>query len=158
MSNRIQFYAEFEFIPILKWPTSGPPETGETQYRDGAQVRDWIHVDDHVDALVRILARGVVGEAYAVGARNEWRNLDLIQAICDTLDGFETDVHRANYSDLIANVSDRPGHDRHYAIDPTKAESQLGWRPTQDRYGGLPDTVQWFVDNEPWWQTMRAGA
>ncbi len=122
-------------------------------YGDGSNVRDWLHVEDHARALFLILTRGRLGETYNVGGRNERTNLQVVQAICDTLDEFmpATTARR----DLIEFVTDRPGHDQRYAIDATKLESELGWRAQETFDTGLRKTVQWYLDNEGWWQPIR---
>lgn len=122
-------------------------------YGDGKQVRDWLHVDDHCAALDLIARRGVPGETYAVGGRNERRNIDVVHAICDLLD----EMRPANFRrrDLVTFVTDRPGHDRRYAIDAAKLEASLGWRARYAFDQGLGETVAWYLDNEHWWRPIR---
>jgi dTDP-glucose 4,6-dehydratase len=122
-------------------------------YGDGRQVRDWLYVEDHCAALKLIARKGMPGETYTVGGRNERQNIDVVHTICDLLD----EIRPANFRrrDLIRFVADRPGHDRRYAIDATKLESRLGWRA---RYGfeeGLAETVAWYLDHESWWRPLR---
>jgi dTDP-glucose 4,6-dehydratase len=124
-------------------------------YGDGRNVRDWLHVEDHVKALVLVLTRGRVGERYNVGGRNERTNLQVVQTICDIVD--ELAPAPSSRRDLIAFVQDRPGHDRRYAIDPSKVEAELGWRATVAFESGLRDTVRWYMDNRSWWEPLRAG-
>lgn len=112
-----------------------------TVYGDGQQVRDWIHVSDHVEALIAIAARGRIGETYDIGARDEWRNLDLVEKICGLLDGISPSGFSGGYADLIRLVGDRPGHDFRYAIDPTKIESELGWSAGKRLADELPDLL-----------------
>jgi dTDP-glucose 4,6-dehydratase len=122
-------------------------------YGDGLNVRDWLFVEDHVRALVLVLTKGRVGHSYNVGGRSERTNLQVVQTICDLLD----EMRPVNYShrDLISFVLDRPGHDRRYAIDPSKIENELGWRPMETFESGLRKTVQWYLDYPEWWQPLR---
>jgi dTDP-glucose 4,6-dehydratase len=122
-------------------------------YGDGLNRRDWLHVDDHVRALTLILHKGKVGETYAIGARCELTNKTMMQEICALLD--ELRPATAPYATLITPVADRPGHDRRYAIDPTKIESEFGWRPLKPFTEGLRTTVEWYLDNQHWWQPLR---
>jgi dTDP-glucose 4,6-dehydratase len=121
-------------------------------YGRGDNVRDWLHVDDHARALELIVSRGRVGESYNVGARSERTNLQVVEAICDLVD---ERLGGGPRRDLIAFVEDRPGHDRRYAIDPSKIERELGWRAAHSFETGLADTVDWFLANEPWWRPIR---
>ncbi len=122
-------------------------------YGAGANVRDWLHVEDHAAALLLVLRKGELGETYCVGGNAERSNLQLVHAICDTLD--ELFPARAPHKDLITFVTDRPAHDFRYAIDAGKIERELGWTPSRRLEEGLADTVRWYVDNEPWWQAIR---
>lgn len=126
-------------------------------YGDGAQIRDWLHVEDHVDALLTVLDRGRIGEVYVVGARNERKNLEVVKAICAALDELHPRPDRRSYAEQITTVADRPGHDRRYAIDPSKIESELGWRASRDWDAGLRQTVEWYLDHQSWWQDIRSG-
>lgn len=122
-------------------------------YGDGGNVRDWLYVDDHVRALYLILQRGRLGEKYNVGGRNEQANIDVVHTVCDLLDAFEpAQVSRRG---LVTFVTDRPGHDRRYAIDATKLETELGWRAQETFKTGLEKTVRWYLDNEAWWGPLR---
>ncbi|MEL6724343.1 MAG: dTDP-glucose 4,6-dehydratase [Pseudomonadota bacterium] len=122
-------------------------------YGDGSNVRDWLHVEDHARALWCILTRGEPGETYNVGGRNERTNLEVVEAICDTLDEvLPGDEPRRS---LIKFVADRPGHDHRYAIDATKIETQLGWRAQETFDTGLRKTVEWYLANEAWWRPLR---
>ena len=122
-------------------------------YGDGGNVRDWLYVEDHVRALFLILTRGRPGSKYNVGGRNERTNLEIVETICGHLDQLApaAQPHR----DLIRFVTDRPGHDRRYAIDPTRTETELGWRAKESIETGLEKTVRWYLDNEAWWRPLR---
>ncbi len=123
-------------------------------YGAGENVRDWLYVEDHADALLTVLSRGQVGRSYNIGGENEARNIDLVRMICDLLD-----VHRpgaAPHADLISYVTDRPGHDLRYAIDPSRVRSELGWRPSVTLEEGLARTVDWFLSHEEWWRPLLA--
>jgi dTDP-glucose 4,6-dehydratase len=117
-------------------------------YGEGANIRDWLHVDDHVAALRQIVAKGRVGETYLIGARAESRNLDMVHAICGLLDARLPEGRP--HARLVTFVTDRPGHDSRYAIDPSKIERELGWRPRYDLARGLPATVDWYIANQEW--------
>ena len=125
-------------------------------YGDGQQVRDWLYVDDHVRALVGILRRGVPGEVYAIGGGNEMANLDLVRMLCA---GLEERRPRAagRYDDLITFVQDRPGHDRRYAIDATKARRELGWAPRETFSSGLNHTLDWYLAQSAWCEAIAKG-
>ncbi|MEL7303599.1 MAG: dTDP-glucose 4,6-dehydratase [Pseudomonadota bacterium] len=124
-------------------------------YGDGLNTRDWLYVDDHARALALILRKGKLGEKYNVGGRNEQTNLAVVEQICDHLDQrlSGTDDRRS----LISFVTDRPGHDRRYAIDATKLETELGWRASETFSTGLAKTIDWYLDNRDWWQPLRDG-
>ena len=126
-------------------------------YGAGANVRDWLYVDDHARALELVMNQGRVGVSYNVGGRAERTNLQVVETICDTLDDLRPRVDRSARRDLIAFVADRPGHDRRYAIDPSKIESELGWRAEESFESGLRKTVAWYLDNEWWWRPIRDG-
>lgn len=119
-------------------------------YGSGDHVRDWIFVDDHARALAAVLERGAIGETYDLGARCEKTNLEVVRTVCGLLDEFAPDSPGAPHADLITFVRDRPGHDRRYATDPSKAESALGWRPEVTWDAGLRATVAWFVEEQEW--------
>ena len=123
-------------------------------YGDGGNVRDWLFVDDHVEALCLIAERGELGRCYNVGGRNERRNLEVVHRICDLLDDIAPKPSK--HRDLIEFVPDRPGHDRRYAIDATRLETELGWRANENFDTGMERTVRWYVDNEAWWGPLRA--
>jgi dTDP-glucose 4,6-dehydratase len=126
-------------------------------YGRGENVRDWLHVEDHAEALTLVLQHGRPGETYNVGGDSERRNIDVVRAICRLLDEMPESPHRP-HERLIEFVTDRPGHDARYAIDATKIRSELGWRPRHDFEQGLRDTVRWFLDNKPWWERVMSGA
>jgi dTDP-glucose 4,6-dehydratase len=118
-------------------------------YGDGQQVRDWIHVEDHCEAVDAVLTRGAPGQVYNIGAENERPNLDVVRAILK---------HCGRGEELIRHVPDRPGHDRRYAMDNRKIREALGWTPRHTFDQGLAATVQWYRDNQPWWERVRSGA
>ncbi|MCB1498635.1 MAG: dTDP-glucose 4,6-dehydratase [Bauldia sp.] len=122
-------------------------------YGDGANVRDWLYVEDHVRALCLILTRGRAGEKYNVGGRNERTNLEIVEAICGHLDRLAPANHPRR--EQIRFVADRPGHDRRYGIDPTRTETELGWRAEESVESGLEKTVRWYLANEAWWRPLR---
>ena len=122
-------------------------------YGSGENVRDWLYVEDHADALLTVLQRGAVGRTYNVGGGNERKNIDLVRTICGILDAKRP--RETPYSDLIVFVSDRPGHDMRYAIDATRIGEELGWRPSVTLDEGLERTVQWYLDNEAWWRALQ---
>ncbi len=124
-------------------------------YGDGQNVRDWLYVDDHAAALELVMSRGRIGESYVIGGRSERNNLTVVQTICDLLDMKRPLDGQRSRRDLIRFVPDRPGHDRRYAIDPTKIERELGWRATETFESGLDRTVDWFLENESWWRPIR---
>ena len=126
-------------------------------YGKGENVRDWLHVDDHAAALELVLTTGQVGESYNVGGRAERTNLQVVETICDLLDARRPQPDGQPRRSLITFVTDRPGHDRRYAIDPAKIERELGWRAEHDFESGLAETIDWFLDNEDWWRPIRDG-
>lgn len=123
-------------------------------YGDGLNVRDWLHVEDHVRALALMLTRGTPGETYNVGGRNERTNLEVVHGICDLLDRHAG--KSARHRDLMTFVADRPGHDRRYAIDARKIEGELGWRAQESFETGIEKTVLWYLNNRAWWEPLRA--
>jgi len=122
-------------------------------YGRGENVRDWLHVEDHARALELIMTQGRVGESYNVGGRAERNNLEVVQTICDVLD--EKRPMSASRRELISFVTDRPGHDRRYAIDPTKIETELGWQAQENFETGIEKTIDWYLSNEWWWAPLR---
>ncbi|RYE46245.1 MAG: dTDP-glucose 4,6-dehydratase [Hyphomicrobiales bacterium] len=127
-------------------------------YGDGLQVRDWLYVGDHCSALRRVLDAGVPGETYNVGGDNQKTNIEVVRTICGLLDVRRPRSDGASYATQITHVTDRPGHDRRYAIDPTKLASELGWRPAEAFEGGLARTVDWYLANEAWVTDVTSGA
>ena len=123
-------------------------------YGDGGNVRDWLYVEDHADALLTCLMRGEVGRSYNIGGENEAKNIDLVRTICGHLDTMRPEG--APHERLITFVADRPGHDRRYAIDPTRIRTELGWRPSVTVEEGLRRTVAWYLENEAWWRPLLA--
>ncbi|WP_010632866.1 dTDP-glucose 4,6-dehydratase [Sporolactobacillus vineae] len=117
-------------------------------YGDGQNIRDWLYVEDHCAAIDLVLHKGKPGEVYNVGGHNEKRNIDIVELIVDTL---------GKSCDLIKHVSDRPGHDRRYAIDPTKIETELGWKPQYTFETAIKKTIQWYLDYEDWWRKIKSG-
>ncbi len=124
-------------------------------YGDGSNVRDWLYVEDHARALRLIVEKGRVGEKYNVGGRNERTNLQVVETICDLLDEMAPDPKIGSRRGLITFVTDRPGHDRRYAIDATKLETELGWRAKETFDTGLRKTVRWYLDRADWWEPLR---
>lgn len=121
-------------------------------YGDGGNIRDWLYVEDHADALLLVLQRGQVGRSYNIGGENEATNIDLVRTICAHMD--QLSPQGAPHDRLISFVPDRPGHDRRYAIDPTRIRDELGWRPSLTVEEGLRRTVEWYLDNRDWWQPL----
>ncbi|WP_136644804.1 dTDP-glucose 4,6-dehydratase [Tabrizicola sp. YIM 78059] len=121
-------------------------------YGQGENVRDWLYVEDHADALLLVLEKGTVGRSYNIGGENERRNIDLVRTICALLD--EMAPKSTPYADQITFVADRPGHDARYAIDPSRIRDELGWRPSVTVEEGLRRTVRWYLDNEAWWRPL----
>jgi dTDP-glucose 4,6-dehydratase len=129
-------------------------------YGDGKQVRDWLYVGDHCAAIRRVLEAGTVGEVYNVGGWNEKTNLDVVQVLCDVLDELSPKTGAdgsSSYRDQIIYVTDRPGHDRRYAIDARKIERDLGWKPDETFESGIRKTVQWYIDNAEWTRNVQSG-
>lgn len=124
-------------------------------YGTGANVRDWLYVEDHARALELVVTKGKAGESYNIGGRAEQTNLSVVETICDILDKKRPRANGGRYRDLISFVSDRPGHDRRYAIDASKIERELGWTPSETFQSGLERTIQWYLDNDWWWQPIR---
>ena len=123
-------------------------------YGAGENIRDWLYVEDHAAALLTVLTQGQVGRTYAIGGQNEARNIDLVQMICTLMD--EMHPSGAPHARLITFVTDRPGHDARYAIDPSRISAELGWQPSVTLEEGLRKTVRWYLDNEAWWQPLLA--
>lgn len=124
-------------------------------YGDGGNIRDWLHVEDHARALIAVISRGQPGQTYAIGGKAERTNLEVVKTVCLLIDELAFSSSRGPAEHLIRFVSDRPGHDRRYAIDSSKIESELGWRPQESFESGLAKTVRWYLDNQEWWQLIR---
>ena len=127
-------------------------------YGDGQQVRDWLYVKDHCSAIRRVLESGRVGEVYNVGGWNEKPNIDIVRSICSLLDELQPRSDGNSYFEQVQYVSDRPGHDRRYAIDATKLEKDLGWRPSETFETGIRKTVQWYLKNNSWVEDVQSGS
>ena len=127
-------------------------------YGDGQQIRDWLYVKDHCAAIRCVLAQGRLGETYNVGGWNEMPNLDIVHTVCDLLDELKPRADGSSYRTQIAFVTDRPGHDRRYAIDANKIHRELGWRPAETFASGIRKTVQWYLDNPDWVAQVQSGA
>ena len=125
-------------------------------YGDGLQIRDWLYVEDHAQALIKVLTEGEVGETYNIGGHNEKTNLEVVETICDLLEKLAPQKPSGviNYRDLMTFVKDRPGHDTRYAIDASKIKHELGWMPKETFETGLKKTVQWYLDNRQWWEKV----
>ena len=126
-------------------------------YGDGQNVRDWLYVTDHCSAIRLVLERGRTGETYNVGGRNERTNLDVVHIVCSLLDELQPRTDGKSYSAQISFVKDRPGHDQRYAIDATKLETELGWRATENFESGIRKTVNWYLANQDWVQSVTSG-
>jgi dTDP-glucose 4,6-dehydratase len=127
-------------------------------YGDGLNIRDWLYVRDHCEAIQQVLAKGRVGETYNVGGKNEVRNIDVVTTICRKLDALRPKADGSRYEAQITYVADRPGHDRRYAIDPSKIERDIGWQPAETFESGIDKTVRWYLDNTVWTDAVRTGA
>ena len=155
MTNCSNNYGPFHFpeklvpVVILKALAGQPIPV----YGDGANVRDWLFVEDHADALLTVLTKGELGRSYNIGGENEVSNLELVKMICALLD--ERNPSGAPHADLITFVTDRPGHDQRYAIDPTRIRAELGWKPSVTVEEGLARTVDWYLENEDWWSALQ---
>jgi dTDP-glucose 4,6-dehydratase len=123
-------------------------------YGDGSNIRDWLYVEDHADALLLVLEKGALGRSYNIGGENEVSNLDLVRMLCGLLDDLRPKPS-GTYAEQIAFVTDRPGHDARYAIDPTRICQELGWRPSVTIEEGLRKTVQWYLEHETWWSALQ---
>lgn len=123
-------------------------------YGDGSNIRDWLYVKDHVEALLMVVEKGELGRSYNIGGENERSNLELVQTLCAILDSKRPKAN-GSYADQITFVTDRPGHDARYAIDPSRIREELGWRPSVTVEEGLERTVTWYLDNEAWWRPLQ---
>ena len=155
LTNCSNNYGPFQFpeklipVVILKALAGEPIPV----YGTGENIRDWLFVEDHADALLTVLEKGEVGRSYNIGGHNEMRNIDLVRVICGLLDDRRPEA--APHADLITFVTDRPGHDMRYAIDASRIQRELGWTPSVTVEEGLARTVDWFLDNEDWWRALQ---
>jgi len=124
-------------------------------YGQGENVRDWLYVRDHCEAIHTVLTSGTVGETYNIGGNNEIRNIDVVTTICDLLNEISPSENGSSYSDLITYVKDRPGHDFRYAIDAGKIQNNLGWSPKESFETGIRKTIHWYLDNQDWWRAIQ---
>jgi dTDP-glucose 4,6-dehydratase len=122
-------------------------------YGSGQNIRDWLFVEDHAEALLKVLTQSRVGRSYNIGGENEATNIELVHKICAILDRLKP--WNRPYSSLIQHVADRPGHDLRYAIDPTRIREELGWQPSVTLDEGLERTVRWYLENEDWWRSLQ---
>jgi len=127
-------------------------------YGDGQNVRDWVFVGDHCDAVRAVLARGEAGETYNIGGRSEQKNLDVVETLCAILDELRPNDPVVPHRGLIRFVQDRPGHDRRYAIDSRKIEREITWRPKETFASGLRKTVEWYLEHDEWVRNIASGA
>ena len=129
-------------------------------YGEGLQIRDWLYVEDHARALVRVVFDGVVGETYNIGGHNEKRNIDVVHTICDILQEIYPNKPEgiSHFRDLTTHVADRPGHDLRYAIDASKIQRELGWVPEESFETGIRKTIEWYLNNEEWWSRVLDGS
>ncbi|GAA5622936.1 dTDP-glucose 4,6-dehydratase 2 [Brucella sp. NBRC 12952] len=159
LSNCSNNYGPFHFpeklIPLVI--LNGLDEKPLPVYGAGANVRDWLYVEDHARALTLVATTGKLGESYNIGGRAERTNLNVVETICSILDNKRPRANGKSYADLITFVTDRPGHDRRYAIDASKIERELGWKPHETFETGLEKTIQWYLDNAWWWEPIRSG-
>jgi dTDP-glucose 4,6-dehydratase len=126
-------------------------------YGDGLQIRDWLYVRDHCSAICRVLEAGRVGEVYNVGGWNEKANIEIVHTICDLLDELRPRPDGKSYRSQISHVTDRPGHDRRYAIDASRLDQELGWKPAETFETGIRKTVRWYLDNPGWVERVQSG-
>ena len=126
-------------------------------YGDGLQIRDWLFVEDHCSAICRLMEKGTLGETYNIGGWNEMTNLKVVQTLCSILDKLTPRSDGKSYSSQITYVTDRPGHDRRYAIDASKIERELGWRPAETFESGIQKTVEWYLSNQDWVENVTSG-
>jgi dTDP-glucose 4,6-dehydratase len=124
-------------------------------YGKGEQIRDWLYVEDHARALIKVAIEGKPGETYNIGGHNEKQNIEVVKTICSILDELQPKTDQTKYADQIKFVADRPGHDMRYAIDASKIEKELGWIPQETFETGLKKTVQWYLNNKWWWEPLR---
>ena len=157
LTNCSNNYGPFHFpeklIPVII--LNALAEKALPIYGDGSNVRDWLYVEDHADALLLVLEKGEVGRSYNIGGENERSNLELVKTLCAILDAKRPKTS-GSYADQITFVTDRPGHDARYAIDPSRIRTELGWRPAVTVEEGLEKTVEWYLGNEEWWRALQS--
>lgn len=160
MSNCSNNYGPFQFPEKLIPLMINNAVSGKALpiYGKGDNIRDWLYVEDHVEALQLVLEHGTVGESYNIGGFNEHRNIDVVEALCGILDELIPDSDFVPHKKLIEFVTDRPGHDQRYAIDATKIQQELGWRPRETFATGLQKTVKWYLENHEWSQHVMDGS
>jgi len=124
-------------------------------YGKGDNVRDWLYVEDHCDAIYSVLTNGGIGSTYNIGGNNEIQNIEIVKIICGKMDELSPRINGAKYEELIAYVADRPGHDFRYAIDASKIENELGWLPKESFETGIEKTIRWYLDNQEWWKSIQ---
>ena len=159
ITNCSNNYGSFQFpeklIPLMI--ANCIDEKSLPVYGKGLNVRDWLFVEDHCDAIYSVLQNGTVGETYNIGGNNEIRNIDIVRTICTILDELKPRSNGNSYADLITYVTDRPGHDFRYAIDASKIKNELNWEPKETFETGIRKTIQWYLDNEEWWRNIQKG-
>lgn len=161
ITNCSNNYGPYQFpeklIPvIINNALEGKPLT---VYGDGSQIRDWLYVDDHARALYMVIQQGTLGETYNIGGHNEKTNLEVVHTICDLLDELLPNQHHLDsYKDLITFITDRPGHDKRYAIDATKIDQTLGWKPQESFTTGIRKTVEWYLQHHDWVRSIKDGS
>jgi dTDP-glucose 4,6-dehydratase len=160
MTNCSNNYGPYQFpeklIPlIINNALAGKPLP---VYGKGDNIRDWLYVDDHADALQLVLEQGKLGESYNIGGFNEHTNLDVVHRVCDILDELLPESEHCPHRNLITFVTDRPGHDQRYAIDATKINRELGWKPKETFETGLRKTVEWYINNREWNERVMDGS
>ena len=159
ISNCSNNYGPYQFpeklIPLMI--LNALSETPLPVYGDGKNVRDWLFVKDHCTAIKMIMEKGVRGETYNIGGNNEMENIRIVELICDYIDNVENPIKYKNRRELIKYVTDRPGHDRRYAIDSTKIQTELGWNPRESFETGLEKTIQWYLNNIDWIERVKSG-
>jgi dTDP-glucose 4,6-dehydratase len=157
VSNTTNNYGKWQFpeklIPLMI--INAIEEKPLPVYGDGKNIRDWLYVDDHAEALLKVIARGVPGETYCIGPRQPRKNLDVVRAVCAIVDQKLPSAQGARER-LITYVVDRPGHDHRYEIDPTSAEKALDWTASHSFERGLAETISWYLDNRSWWEGIRS--
>jgi len=157
ISNCSNNYGPFQFpeklIPLMV--LNCLQEKPLPVYGTGDNIRDWLFVDDHCDAIHKIIEKGEIGETYNVGGNNEIKNINIVKTICNLLDNIRPSENLKSYQELITFVKDRPGHDFRYAIDSSKLQNKLGWSPKETFETGIRKTIEWYLENITWWQDIQ---